>query len=68
VGLGLALVRELCAALGARVELQSTPGSGSTFTVLLPVASVDTATSDEKPEAQRVVESDTQVPDDGHAA
>jgi PAS domain S-box-containing protein len=36
VGLGLALVREICAALGARVELRSTPGRGSTFAVLVP--------------------------------
>ncbi len=37
-GLGLALVRELCAALGARVELYSTMGRGSTFVVVLPAA------------------------------
>jgi signal transduction histidine kinase len=37
VGLGLALVRELTRALGARVELQSEVGRGSTFTVILPI-------------------------------
>jgi signal transduction histidine kinase len=37
VGLGLALVRELCATLGAQVDLRSTIGSGSTFTVALPL-------------------------------
>lgn len=36
VGLGLALVREIAAALGARVELESTVGKGSTFSVVLP--------------------------------
>jgi signal transduction histidine kinase len=36
VGLGLALVRDLAAAIGAQVELRSTPGVGSTFAVLLP--------------------------------
>jgi signal transduction histidine kinase len=38
VGLGLALVREICAALGARVECRSAPGAGSTFAVILPLA------------------------------
>jgi signal transduction histidine kinase len=41
VGLGLALVREICAALGARVELRSEVGTGSTFTVGFPAASAD---------------------------
>ncbi len=38
VGLGLALVREICASLGARVELRSDVGAGSTFTVCIPLA------------------------------
>ncbi|HET8539970.1 MAG TPA: ATP-binding protein [Anaeromyxobacter sp.] len=37
VGLGLAVVRDLAAAIGARVELRSAPGAGSTFEVVLPV-------------------------------
>ncbi len=36
-GLGLALVNDLAAALGARVELQSTVGRGTTVSVVLPL-------------------------------
>jgi signal transduction histidine kinase len=38
VGLGLAVVRRLCEALGARVELRSAKGEGATFGVVVPVA------------------------------
>ena len=41
VGLGLALVRELSGALGARVELRSEVGVGSAFAVVIPVAGPD---------------------------
>jgi PAS domain S-box-containing protein len=43
LGLGLAVVRDLAAAIGARVELSSSPGAGSTFTVVLPRRQPDAA-------------------------
>ncbi len=41
IGLGLALVREMVAALGGRVDLQSSPGEGACFTVSVPVRYVE---------------------------
>lgn len=37
IGLGLAVCRKLMDANGGRIEVQSEPGKGATFTVLLPV-------------------------------
>ncbi len=38
-GLGLSLVTQIIRAHNGRIEVQSTPGEGSTFTLVLPVAS-----------------------------
>lgn len=37
-GLGLSIVRSICAAHGGRVEVESNPGSGSQFRIYLPLA------------------------------
>jgi two-component system phosphate regulon sensor histidine kinase PhoR len=47
-GIGLALVKHIAEAHGGRVEVDSTPGRGSTFTVYIPVAPVMTPAPEER--------------------
>jgi signal transduction histidine kinase len=50
-GLGLSLVDQIVRAHGGRVELKSTPGEGSTFTLVFPAAGA-TGGRVEEPEAR----------------
>ena len=49
-GLGLSLVDLIMRAHGGRVEVSSTPGEGSTFTLVVPVAE---GAHETRPEPQR---------------
>jgi CheY-like chemotaxis protein/anti-sigma regulatory factor (Ser/Thr protein kinase) len=50
-GLGLAICRQLALAMGGEMDIVSTPGIGSTFSIIIPDVKVADIESDVKPEA-----------------
>ena len=50
-GLGLAIVKHVLTRHGARLEIQSVPGRGSTFSAVFPAARVQPAVEAERPQA-----------------
>jgi signal transduction histidine kinase len=69
LGIGLSIARGLCEAMGGQLWARGDKGSGSTFTMLLPVARVtDARLADPAPEGASIeswIEQTLSFPDDG---